>query len=88
MENNLERNSRNSIQSKQKEVVKGKKLVIITVVIVIIIFLSAQILYYYAIPRVTLDLKNVYHEATGGGGNGGKFPQAATSGTAIATKVP
>jgi hypothetical protein len=51
--------------------VRGKKAVIIIVIVVILTIIFAQILYYYVIPRVNIDLKTVYHEATGGGGTGG-----------------
>jgi hypothetical protein len=51
--------------------VKGKKPVIILVVVVILIILFSQLLYTFVIPRVTIDLKTIYHEATGGGGTGG-----------------
>jgi hypothetical protein len=54
-----------------KEVVKGKKQVIIIIITIIMVILISQLLYSYVIPRVTLDLKTVYHEATGGGGTGG-----------------
>ena len=55
----------------KKDKIKGKKLVIIIVFLIIIIVACAQLLYSYVIPRVTLDLKTTYHEATGGGGTGG-----------------
>jgi hypothetical protein len=54
-----------------KPKVKGKKFIIISIIIILIIFISAQLLYLYVIPRVTIDLKTNYHEATGGGGTGG-----------------
>ena len=50
---------------------KGKKVVIVAVVLILVIFISGQLLYLYIIPRVTIDFKTVYHEATGGGGTGG-----------------
>ena len=51
--------------------IKGKKAVIITFIVILIIFISAQLLYLYVIPRASIELKTVYHEATGGGGTGG-----------------
>jgi hypothetical protein len=51
--------------------IKGKRAVIILIVVLLIVFISAQILYWYVLPRITIDLKTVYHEATGGGGTGG-----------------
>lgn len=51
--------------------VKGKKLVFVLVFAIILIIIIAQILYLVAIPRVTIDLKTIYHEATSGGGTGG-----------------
>jgi hypothetical protein len=53
------------------EKAKGKKVVIVAVVLILVIFISGQLLYLYVIPRVTMDFKTVYHEATGGGGTGG-----------------
>lgn len=53
--------------------VKGKKAVIIAVILIIIILFFGQIIYVYVIPRITLDFKTVYHEATGGGGTSGLF---------------
>lgn len=61
--------SRKPINEKPK--IKGKKFVIILVILIIIIIIFAQLLYTYVIPRVTIDLKTVYHEATGGAGTGG-----------------
>jgi hypothetical protein len=55
----------------EKKNVKGKKLIIFSIFLILIIILSAQILYSYVIPRVTIDFKTTYHEATGGGGTGG-----------------
>jgi len=57
----------------KKNQVKGKKAVIVSVILIITIFVIAQILYIYVIPRVTIDLKTNYHEATGGGGTGGQI---------------
>jgi hypothetical protein len=51
--------------------VRGKKGVFVVVITIILVFIIAQVLYYYVIPRVNIDLKTVYHEATGGGGTGG-----------------
>ena len=60
------------VESKNlKPKAKGKKLIIVIIIIILIMILSAQILYLYVIPRVTIDLKTYYHEATGGGGTGG-----------------
>ncbi len=71
----MERTRRNSIPDDDSQLgkprVKGKKLVVLTVLLMIIIFVVAQILYIYVIPRVTIDTKTIYHEATGGGGTGG-----------------
>ena len=53
--------------------VKGKKGVIFAVILIIIIIVLGQVLYLYVIPRLTIDFKTVYHEATGGGGTGGLF---------------
>ena len=59
-------------KERSKEVtVKGKKAVIISIVLILLILVIAQVSYLYVIPRVTIDLKTVYHEATGGGGSGG-----------------
>jgi hypothetical protein len=55
----------------EKPKVKGKKLIIVTIFIILIILISAQLLYWYVIPRLTIDFKTTYHEATGGGGTGG-----------------
>ena len=54
-----------------KEKIKGKKFVVLFVVTILLSLLISQILYLYVIPRVTLDVRTVYHEATGGGGTGG-----------------
>ena len=51
--------------------VKGKKLVIILVIVILLILIFGQLLYYFVLPRVSIDLKTVYHEAMGGGGTGG-----------------
>jgi len=56
-----------------KHTIKGKKLVFIMVFLVLLIFIFSQVLYFYVIPRITIDLKTVYHEATGGGGTGGSI---------------
>jgi len=58
---------------KVKKTVKGKKPVFIGVVLIIVIIIFAQLLYWYVIPRVNVDLKTVYHEATGGAGTGGSI---------------
>ena len=55
----------------QRNRVKGKRLIILSIFIILILFLSSQLLYFYVIPRTTLDLRTNYHEALGGGGTGG-----------------
>jgi hypothetical protein len=51
--------------------VKGKKPIFASVIIILIVFFTSQTLYLYIIPRVTVELDTVYHEAIGGGGTGG-----------------
>jgi hypothetical protein len=68
----------------QKIPVKGKRPIVILVILIIIIIFLSQILYSFVIPRVTLDLKTIYHEATSGGGTGGLInvnTKATNSGT-------
>jgi len=67
-------NSSNKIQiepNPDHKRIKDKKAVIILVIVIILILIISQILYYFVLPRVTVDLRTVYHEATGGGGTGG-----------------
>jgi hypothetical protein len=60
-------------EAPEKVKVKGKKLVVILVILIIIGFIFAQVLDLYVLPRVTIDLKTTYHEATGGVGTGGQM---------------
>ena len=51
--------------------VKGRRAVVSFLVILLLILAIGFVSYTYIIPRVTIDLKTVYHEATAGGGTGG-----------------
>ena len=51
--------------------VKGKKPIIIGILLIVIIIVVANVLYFFVIPRVNLEVITLYNEGIGGGGTGG-----------------